>query len=193
MSTILTYFLNCANFKLMAKKEKLISIAIIALFLFLPDVFQRARAFNGPAFAVFLTYFFSTMLHGFYPQIGAVLLSLGLYTYAEHSLRAKMASIFDASVAATRPKGESARRAFKYKEGHVPVILVNFAFGILACFNLAYLGVMFNQDQGRAISRQKKSVLLLFSARNFQRLCKRFLGTSQTCFPVRIFSVHKTK
>ncbi len=94
-------------------------------------------------FAIFATYVVSTLLHGLNFQLGAVLFSLGMYTYTEHRLRKRLAEILDASVTATRPKEDR----FKHKEGHSLTLGVNFLFGLLACFNLAYLGVMFGQDQ----------------------------------------------
>ena len=96
--------------------------------------------------AILSTYFASTMLHGLNFQLGAVLFSLGFYTYVEHTVRAKLAVIFDASVEAS----VSPSRAFRHNEGSGLTLMVNTVFGLLAIFNLAYLGVMFNQDNTMA-------------------------------------------
>eukprot|EP00094_Tigriopus_californicus_P007808 TCALIF_07520-PA protein Name:"Similar to PTGR1 Prostaglandin reductase 1 (Homo sapiens)" AED:0.13 eAED:0.13 QI:0/0.75/0.55/1/0.87/0.88/9/0/834 len=103
--------------------------------------FKVTRRF-GTLVAVLTTYLASTMLHGLNFQLGAVLLSLGIYTFAEFKLRARLAEILQASVHASRVWGQK----FKYPEGSMVSISINFIFGMLACFNLAYLGVMFNQD-----------------------------------------------
>ena len=50
------------------------------------------------------------MLHGLNFQLAAVLLSLGFYTYVEHSLRRKLAAAFDASITATKPYDPHAYR-----------------------------------------------------------------------------------
>ena len=42
------------------------------------------------------------MLHGLTGQIAAVLFSLGAYTWVEHSLRAKLSNIMDASIGARK-------------------------------------------------------------------------------------------
>ena len=44
----------------------------------------------------------STVLHGLTGQIAAVLFSLGAYTWVEHSLRAKLSNIMDASIGARK-------------------------------------------------------------------------------------------
>ena len=110
-------------------------------FLVISDCFKPMRPY-GKVLAIFTTYLASIMLHGLNFQLAAVLLSLGFYTYTEFSLRKKLADIFDASVAASREKD----RSYKYPEGRFPVMCVNLVFGLLGIFNLAYLGVMFNQD-----------------------------------------------
>ena len=110
------------------------------LYFFFLDCFKTTIKY-GSFVAIFTTYLASTMLHGLNFQIGAVLLSLGFYTYVEHRLRSRLADIFGASLTAGRG------RVFRHGEGSFPVIIANFLFGVLATFHLAYLGVMFNQDQ----------------------------------------------
>jgi len=105
-------------------------------------VFKQARGRLGAGGAVLATYVASTLLHGLSGQLAAVLLSLGVYTWVEHSLRDKLARILDASIGA-RKEVEGRR---KHREGSAWVILVNLIFGLLAMFHLAYLGVMFDQS-----------------------------------------------
>merc|ERR1712203_52849 len=101
-----------------------------------------ARGRLGAGGAVLATYVASTLLHGLSGQLAAVLLSLGVYTWVEHSLRDKLARILDASIGA-RKEVEGRR---KHREGSSWVILVNLIFGLLTMFHLAYLGVMFDQS-----------------------------------------------
>ena len=105
-------------------------------------VFKQTRVKLGPGAALLLTYLSSTLLHGLSGQLAAVLLSLGFYTWVEHSLRQKLAGILDASIAAR--KETDGRR--KYPEGSTWVILVNLIFGLVTMYHLAYLGVMFDQS-----------------------------------------------
>ena len=79
----------------------------------LSDCFKQAHSKYGTAAAVTLTYLASTMLHGLNFQLAAVLLSLGFYTYVEHSLRRKLAAAFDASITATKPRDPHS--AYKHK------------------------------------------------------------------------------
>lgn len=101
------------------------------------------RRYGSGGLAVFVTYAASTLLHGLNFQLGAVLFSLGFYTYTEHTLRKKLAALFDASIEAKRCPDT----VHRHKEGRFLVILANMFFGLLACFHLAYLGVMFNQQE----------------------------------------------
>jgi len=105
-------------------------------------VFKQTRSRLGPGPAVVMTYIASTLLHGLSGQLAAVLLSLGFYTWVEHSIREKLSNIMDASIGARREA--DCRR--KHREGSAWVILVNLLFGLLSMFHLAYLGVMFDQS-----------------------------------------------
>ena len=86
----------------------------------------------------------SALLHGMNFQLAAVLLSLGFYTYTEHVTRQKLASIFSACIEARKCAPSCTHR---WKEGDWSVRLANFAFGLLAVFHLAYLGVMFDSSK----------------------------------------------
>eukprot|EP00092_Neocalanus_flemingeri_P023063 GFUD01024999.1.p1 GENE.GFUD01024999.1~~GFUD01024999.1.p1 ORF type:complete len:544 (-),score=151.74 GFUD01024999.1:259-1890(-) len=111
-------------------------------------VFKQTRSRFGPGPAVLMTYFASTLLHGLSGQLAAVLISLGFYTWVEHSLRDKLSHIMDASIGARR-EADSRR---KHREGSAWVILVNLLFGLLAMFHLAYLGVMFDQSSPEQVT-----------------------------------------
>jgi len=111
-------------------------------------VFKQTRTRLGPGPAVVMTYVASTLLHGLSGQLAAVLLSLGFYTWVEHSLREKLSNIMDASIGARR-EAECRR---KHREGSAWVILVNLLFGMLSMFHLAYLGVMFDQSSPEQVT-----------------------------------------
>jgi porcupine-like protein len=103
--------------------------------LFSSDVFRKAA--NLGAFqAVFLTFLVSSMLHGMNFGLTVVLLSLGLYTYVEHTLREKLASVFDACIRSRKCPLDCQH---KYKSDQIMVSAVNFGFGVWAYFHLAYL------------------------------------------------------
>jgi hypothetical protein len=106
-------------------------------------VFKPTRKSLGSGVAVFATYGASTLLHGLSAQLGAVLFSLGLYTWVEHSFRGKLAKIMNASIETRR----DTENKYKHREGATWVMFVNLLFGLLTMFHLAYLGVMFSQTE----------------------------------------------
>jgi len=61
--------------------------------------------------------------------------------YFYSRLRKKLSAIFNASVNSRREQAVN----FRHKEGDFLSIIINFVFGILSMFHLAYLGVMFDQ------------------------------------------------
>lgn len=91
--------------------------------------------------AVLSTYIISSLLHGVNIQLAAVLLSLGLATFCEHTLRKKVSDIYNACILA-RPCRDNCKH--RYRSNNFYVIAFNFAFGLLAVFHLSYLGVMFD-------------------------------------------------
>lgn len=86
--------------------------------------------------AIILTYVTSSLLHGINIQTWAVLLSLGFATYAEYTIRKKIADIFDACVLANTCEDCTHR----HNHRNPFVIVINFGFRILAMVHLAYLG-----------------------------------------------------
>lgn len=112
-------------------------------------IFKPARNWLGIFWAILFTYSMSSLFHGLNYQLAAVLLSLGFYTYVEHSLRVKLASIFNACVLA-RPCPE--RCSHQNKKLSQIAVLINVTFSVLAVFHLAYLGIMFDSN-----SREQES------------------------------------
>lgn len=105
-------------------------------------VFKTARPLGNFA-AILLTYAASSVLHGINFQLSAVLLSLGLYTYIEYSLRHRLSAAFSACIQVRKCKPDCNHCA---KSGHIYVIITNLCFGLLAIFHLAYLGLMFDSS-----------------------------------------------
>lgn len=96
----------------------------------------------GKLFAIMSTFFASTFLHGLNFQLGAVLLSLGFFSYVEDKFRSRISALFDASLVARRHPKDN----FKHQEGSFMVMLINGGFGVLTVIHLMYLGVMFDQS-----------------------------------------------
>jgi len=107
------------------------------------DVFRTTRPF-GSFVAIICTYAVSALLHGLNLQLGAVLLSLGLYTYFEFMLRQKLASVFNACIL-SRPCRPNCPHT--HRETKIVVLLANVGFGMVAFFHLIYLGVMFDATE----------------------------------------------
>merc|ERR1712020_176461 len=104
-------------------------------------VFKRTIAY-GKLTAVMSTFFASTFLHGLNFQLGAVLLSLGFFSFVEDKFRSRLSIIFDASIGARRNSNQN----YTHQEGSFIVMLVNSGFGILTVIHLMYTGVMFDQS-----------------------------------------------
>ncbi|KAK2583881.1 hypothetical protein KPH14_001155 [Odynerus spinipes] len=109
-------------------------------------IFRPSLKYLGKFGAVTTTYLMSSLLHGFNFQLGAVLLSLGLYTYVEHQLRMILASTFDACIAS--------KECIKNKCTHIYnsyncywVVVTNMMFTALTIFHLSYLGLMFDTSE----------------------------------------------
>ena len=81
------------------------------------------------------TFFASTFLHGLNFQLGAVLLSLGFFSFVEDKFRSRLSIIFDASIGARRNSNQN----YTHQEGSFIVMLVNSGFGILTVIHLMYL------------------------------------------------------
>ncbi|KAH9490585.1 hypothetical protein Btru_033593 [Bulinus truncatus] len=107
-------------------------------------VFKVVRP-RGTFLAVILTYAASSLLHGLNFQLAAVLFSLGFYSYTEFVLRRRLSQIFDACIQAKKCKEKCDH---KHTRTNPLVILTNLAFGGLAVFHLAYLGLMFDSSDG---------------------------------------------
>merc|ERR1712062_263567 len=72
-------------------------------------VFKRTIAY-GKLTAVMSTFFASTFLHGLNFQLGAVLLSLGFFSFVEDKFRSRLSLMFDASIGARRDDNDQYRR-----------------------------------------------------------------------------------
>lgn len=118
----------------------------VAIHVFLKNyVFKKAQALGRFA-AVFLTFLASSILHGVNFQLSAVLLSIGTYAYIEHVLRHRLGNVFSACILARRCRPGCTH---KYNESNFWVMAVNLAFGFLAVFHLAYLGIMFGDTEAQ--------------------------------------------
>ncbi|XP_031630279.1 protein-serine O-palmitoleoyltransferase porcupine [Contarinia nasturtii] len=93
---------------------------------------------HGRFKAVILTYIISSLLHGVNIQLSAVLLTLGFATYAEHTIRHKVADIFDACVLAN----SCTDCTHRHNNRNVLVIGFNLSFRVLGMLHLAYLGIL---------------------------------------------------
>ncbi|XP_014749061.1 PREDICTED: protein-serine O-palmitoleoyltransferase porcupine [Sturnus vulgaris] len=83
-------------------------------------------------------------------HLAAVLLSLGLITYAEHALRQRLAAIFDACVLSKRCPPQCSHR----HKNALWVRALNGALGALALFHLSYLGALFDVEAEDTVEEQ---------------------------------------
>lgn len=110
----------------------------------------------GTFIAIITTYAASALLHGLNFQLAAVLLSLGIFTYVEHQLRHKLATVFSACIAAAACK-ESCGHRHKWRQPYV--LAFNGLCGAVAVLHLAYLGLMFGGDSGGDLQEEGFSYL----------------------------------
>ncbi|NXO05077.1 PORCN palmitoleoyltransferase, partial [Rhinopomastus cyanomelas] len=112
-------------------------------------VFQTARRL-GTFAAVLGTYAASALLHGLSFHLAAVLLSLGLITYSEHSLRQRLAALLDACILSRRCPPACSHR----HKDDLWVRALNGVLGALALLHLAYLGALFDADADDGLEEQ---------------------------------------
>uniref|UniRef100_A0A1B0EVB0 Protein-serine O-palmitoleoyltransferase porcupine n=1 Tax=Phlebotomus papatasi TaxID=29031 RepID=A0A1B0EVB0_PHLPP len=100
---------------------------------------------RGATVALLITYLVSALLHGLSPPLVAVLMHLATASWAEFSVRRKVASVFRACVAA--------RKCTNCKHTHrgIRTIAINVMFGAVALLQLTYLGALFDGTQHTSI------------------------------------------
>lgn len=103
-------------------------------------VFKTTLNRWGAFTAIMATYFISSLLHGLNAKLAAVLLSLGFYTYTEHSVRLKLSSQFSACLGARLCPVRCPKHT--HTQSNLLVNLTNIVLTLVAIFHLAYLGVL---------------------------------------------------
>ncbi|XP_063729047.1 protein-serine O-palmitoleoyltransferase porcupine-like [Symsagittifera roscoffensis] len=93
--------------------------------------------------AVFGVYMVSSLLHGAKFQVSAVLLTIGVISYAEYLLRARLARTYSACILSTACAKNCHHR---YKSRNFFVIVANLCFTLLNVFHLIYLGAPFDNS-----------------------------------------------
>lgn len=97
-----------------------------------------------------MTFVVSALMHGLNYRLAGVLISLGFYTYVEHSVRLQLSNKLNACVGA-RPCPQPCH-AHKYTERMLFVALFNFLCSLLAIFHLAYLGIIIDTSNSQSVS-----------------------------------------
>ncbi|KAK6112635.1 MBOAT membrane-bound O-acyltransferase family protein [Brugia pahangi] len=105
-------------------------------------IFGETRKY-GSAAAIFVTYVVSSLFHGINFQLSAVLLSLGLYTYAETKIRSKLSRRIDSCICARICRKECHHTC---KEDALSTLTINMLFRALALTHLVYLGMAFDDS-----------------------------------------------
>lgn len=105
----------------------------------------RTNSKYGGLVAVMATYTVSSLLHGLNYPLAAILMSLGIYTYIEHSIRYRLSVLMSACVA-SRPCPTPCVK-HKHTTQLLAVALCNWFWSALAVFHLAYLGCIIDTSQ----------------------------------------------
>lgn len=125
-------------------------------------VFQRLRSAKYPYFfSILTTYMISCLVHGFNYKVHLILISLGVFSYFENSLRRTLAHVFNACVESRGceqnckylycSRGRNVDASW-WSWGRTLVRLVNVVFSLIVILQLAYLGVMLNSNSSFASS-----------------------------------------
>ncbi|XP_065215367.1 protein-serine O-palmitoleoyltransferase porcupine [Planococcus citri] len=94
----------------------------------------------GNFLAVIGTYFVSSLLHGLNYRLSGVLLSLGVYTYVEHTFRRKLSYRMNACISSKSCRLSCDKHRFTGRK--LGVCFINLFFTILALYHLSYLGCL---------------------------------------------------
>lgn len=96
--------------------------------------YSRKQKFVG----MILTYFVSSMLHGFNLEITVVLMHLGLFSYIQMRLRKKAAYFFSACIKVV----PCVNCRHKYGSWNMKVMVINLIFSLLTAVDLVYVGIL---------------------------------------------------
>uniref|UniRef100_A0A182W7I5 Protein-serine O-palmitoleoyltransferase porcupine n=1 Tax=Anopheles minimus TaxID=112268 RepID=A0A182W7I5_9DIPT len=109
-------------------------------------IFRSTKRPFGTAAAIALTYIISSLLHGLHYRLWLTLLTIGSWTFVEHEVRKKLATIYSACVLVG--KCPSSCIVHQHRSKSVFCIVVNTLFFVLNIFNLIYLGCIFETTEG---------------------------------------------
>ncbi|RNA22401.1 peptidyl-prolyl cis-trans isomerase-like 3 [Brachionus plicatilis] len=109
-------------------------------------VFQNLKKKFGIFISLFVTYFVSSAIHGFDPNIILVLFSIGWFAYVEFEFRAKISDKLSSCIGSRECKDKCSH--FN-KKTRFPVKTMNSYFYLLNIYHLAYLGQIFYFENGQ--------------------------------------------
>ena len=109
--------------------------------MYFSDVFRPAHDRLGTIGAITCTYIVSAALHGFNMSLALVLFSLGIYAYVEFMVRFYLSERSSCCILAHA----CVQCEHRYKKYHPVTMIVNVFFSLVSIFQLAYLGVIFEE------------------------------------------------
>ncbi|XP_052897000.1 protein-serine O-palmitoleoyltransferase porcupine [Anopheles moucheti] len=109
-------------------------------------IFRTTKRPFGTAAAIAITYIISSLLHGLHYRLWITLLTIGSWTFVEHEIRKKLATIYSACVLVGKCPG--ACTVHQHRSKSVLCIVINALFFTLNTFNLIYLGCIFETTEG---------------------------------------------
>lgn len=108
-------------------------------------IFRTTKRPFGTGTAIALTYIISSLLHGLHYRLWITLLTIGSWTFVEHEVRKKLATIYSACVLVG--KCPSSCTVHQHKSNSVFCTVINMLFFALNIFNLIYLGCIFESSE----------------------------------------------
>uniref|UniRef100_A0A182SZW9 Protein-serine O-palmitoleoyltransferase porcupine n=1 Tax=Anopheles maculatus TaxID=74869 RepID=A0A182SZW9_9DIPT len=109
-------------------------------------IFRTTKRPFGTAAAIALTYIISSLLHGLHYRLWVTLLTIGSWTFVEHEIRKKLATIYSACVLVS--KCPNTCTVHQHRNKSLFCIVINALFFALNMFNLIYLGCIFETTEG---------------------------------------------
>ena len=105
---------------------------------------SKGNSGGGVFKAVIAVYVVSSLLHGAKFQVSAVLLTIGMVSYAEYELRRKLSRIYSACVHCSPCESKCSKH--KYKWNNPVVLTINLLFSLFNGAHLIYLGAPFDNS-----------------------------------------------
>lgn len=110
---------------------------------FLKKYIYRSWVPKGKFNAVVATFVVSSFLHGFELKVSVVLITIGIFSYVQYSLRNYLSETFSICIKIYPCRDECHHN---YKRSHIICVLFNIIFSLLSVLHLIFLGMLMDSS-----------------------------------------------